>query len=1290
MKKATDRLFSRPLQPREQRRDAASVGGETPRRPVAPKHLNTSLQVQPVAGSPLSSSPSSFSACSSPGRARCAPSRGSSLLSASPSPSCRVLCPSVESADTCSLPAAAGPPSCESRSLASSPHSPPSLSTPSRNPLFPSCAPASVPRPQPGRTQTARSPPTVRRGVAYMIFSQTFYAGQEQADDIVVPLHVTKAVFGTSLRRKKGWVTWYDSRSHRLSSTSIGQWLAESRARFLLSLRTDPRDGEGSAGRQVVEAEDRLRSGRGRGSARNEGKKGDFRTRVDRLAAAGEREENPEERGKRDDEEGSAERRETMERGEPSETDAGRACPGGEASPTGLQGTHSRDWNREGNAGEGKPCILSGHRSKGQKTEGEEDEGSRCAREMGEEGELGAFRQIRRSLGERDSSVLPGTSASPTFPSFCSSLSPGFSFPSQSSFSCSSLISRSSVSVEEASTFSTSASCRACGRGGPSSCPSSSSYSSFSSASRFSSAAPSPCPVFADVRWPSFACEGKRARALYVFLFLHGMSPPGVDPDVTENWGNLIASLLEKFPEQELREKRGEEPFILTWAFTYRRATCRGIGACVEVLAPAMANELGALLPFFDTLHVTAVGHSLGGLVWRFLLDKKATELPLFLPSRGCVPSERTFGQPRRDAEGGLRRDAGVAGFPPGGPSHVPKKRMGLGRFVRRREKNPAWDGTGRTRVAAHTDAQEAKKKRRSFFPFSLSRVSASSPSSARVETTESPTPSPALASASASAGRRSAFHFYPRTRDGKPRQSPLRSRDAKGSGAPFPAKREALRTEVLALFGRILNSPKVVLDVFCTLASPHVGTYKSKAFVRAVPKALSFMSCLPASEIAKEILNADEQQLIRCLVEHEKARHSWLPFQGGGGHGGTESGEGERGPRLDAGDEGRRGESDFFGGNEQQSFLCSGNREERVRCVRAGGETGCGQEQEQARERELERTSSVPRKRDGGGLQSRSTSSASAADDGLFVNRSSPCSSATTHTGASVGLVETCATSCFVSCRGSHCAVVSAPSPSPYASPEADTLFTRPAPQSVPVFSSDSETGSWSSFSPPSSSCVRAGSALLPSASGAQETQRKEGAPHKAFRWVLFYGVLDTDWLVSVNSALGTCIDLKLTPVGQEAFRHPMRPVEFSLDKDRKVRLGRPEGGEDEEPEDREDDSEGKGRQEKSEFQLCDTRLTSSVKKREKEISLVAQQVEVLQSLKHLRRFVVYIPQNPVTTAAHATIKCSPNYVTQETQRSMRKQAHEILQHITAGLLTGATNAVGDAEPEAESRYIL
>ncbi|KFG59163.1 hypothetical protein TGRUB_205200 [Toxoplasma gondii RUB] len=1276
MKTATGLLFPKSRRPREKEGKALSSCNEVDNRRLRFDRVNSRPQHAPsVANSPISSpcsysaSPFSSSSCSS-SYSTYGPSQGTP--SVSPSTPLVSFLPSCPGSSYLAEPADAVSPTVESPSAESSPSSP--LSSSSACSFFTSSAAASAPSAQAERLKTQASP-TVRRGVAYRTFSQNFYAGQGQADDIVIPLHVTKAVFGTSLRRKKGWVTWYDSRTHRLSSTSMGQWVAESRALFLLSLREGHREGEARLG-GVMGTELRGKWTSSRGQSRPQRKKSHQSTRAEGCIVVGEQEkEKSEDRCPREGEAVPRERLERREGGEQQERDCARARAGeAEAQnneergwgvrPTGLEETSMTGGNREGGEGRGgqggDPGVNLSKQSVLETELADEKFRSRHGKEVREARGTSSPQQRGRASCGCNSAALSSTPVSPRFASSPVCLS----CLSASTFSCTSAKSHSSVSLEDVSNMSTSPSCPVTG-GGSSACMSSS-----PSCSPLSSASPSSAPASAvgslwwNSRRLSSFCEGKRPlrRTLYVFLFLHGLSPPGVDSDVTENWGNLIAALLEKFPEKELRERRGEEPFVLTWAFTYRRATFRGIRACMEALLPAMTNELGALLPFFDALHLTAVGHSLGGLVWRFLLDRKLKDLPLFLPTRRRA-SQRNPKQPNREAENdsspekgtaggsrlsGARRPVEAWGEEPG----VEKKRSGLRLLLKRRRKTSKFfEGSGRTGAGEKEKEGEKQTRGSSMFPFSLSRLY-SSPSNSFLDSLDSPFRACSLASTASAAGQRGAGPVHLSKVEAERHDCPSDPEVSPGTGS--------LRREVLELFDKILNSPKVLLDVFCTLASPHVGTYKSKPFVRAVPKALSFMSCLPASEIAKEILNTDEQQLIRCLVEHEKAECSWLPFQSVGDRNrNAELGENARG------EGGQAERSECESRREQQSILRACGNDEGGQRGSAGGEAGQERRGKDAREEMSKRTVLALNTRDG-----------SVRSEPRCSSRVAPFC----HAGRPSSLL---CPPFLVPRPNSFASTASQPTSG---SSETGVFPRRPSTQKFAPLSSDPESDNWTPLPALLSSCGGSSTALLlGSPAGAKKSQRLADTPRKAFQSVLFYGVLDTDWLVSVNSALGTCIDLKLTEVGQEAFRHPMRPIEFSLDKDREVYLeGRTWGANDKN--EKADETGGKGRHgEKSDCRFRDKPRRSSAKKTEKEISLAAEQVEVLQSLKHLRRFVVYIPQNPVTTAAHATIKCSPNYVTQETQRSMRKQANEILQHITAGLLTGATTAVighGDAEP--------
>ncbi|PFH35496.1 hypothetical protein BESB_051470 [Besnoitia besnoiti] len=976
---------------------------------------------------------------------------------------------------------------------------------------------------------------SVEKGVAYKIYSQSFWAGRATADDICIPLHVSKAVFGTSLSRKKGWVTWYDSRTHRLAATSIFQWVAESRALFLLSLQ-DAEAGSKARGaaRQKAasllrtvgeEDEEALEGGQPEEAAGGSG--------PPTKGAGGMRETAPLQEG------GDAKKREDPEA---EETALWASQPAADSGRVDLQeGAEAAERPRDTEG----PLTATGGADKASFEGADEPRGDAGGGVAGQQGP-GAFPSSECDPPESFTRFLLAVScpASPVLSSFSA--------------------------AEAVSSISTAPSCPSCGCEGPFLHRSSSSPSS-----PFPSSPSCSPPVRSALQATQAAARGgalsrSLARTLYVFVFLHGLAPPGVDSDVTENWGNLIAALLEKFPESDLQTRRAEQPMVLTWAFTYRRETFQSIGACMEALVPALTNELATLLPFFDTVHVTGVGHSMGGLIWRFLLDKKLKDLPLF-------PSMRPGASRERHARpASVRAPTGAASGPGGArPGRSTREGTWRGPVGDAPQQSPAGrpatcDEAGceageeergcTPRTAQHcgsfsgTAGEDTRHKKRALacLPFRRQFVSGSRKhactSAASPPATSGRAPSvlrrhpsqPDTACQPAAEGG-SAFPAASSAEAPRPRVSLAWQTPPSGACEGFSGTSERLRPEVFELLENVLNDPKVVLDVFCTLASPHVGAYKSKSFMRAVPRALSFMSCLPVSEIAKEILNADDPQLIRCLVEHERDGQSWLPFQGSDERRRKETRGDLCAEKAEGEEEAARHTHDSLGCDERHSFFCAHQRYERDRrrLNRAGERDGD--------RRQGERKSTLPRLRK--------------LDTACVCRRraSSRFASRLTHRQALAGRHPGLAPAqhsfapCVArrECRRRACRL----------------RGVRTHPASVPPVlpleaSARFRSSAFFAGKPPGSTSGAAAAAVSPCPSGAHgcphisvsaassgANEEAEKTPRKTFRWVLFYGVLGTDWLVSANSALGTSLNLRLTSTGEEALRHPMRPIELSAE---------------------------------------------------------------------------------------------------------------------------------------------
>ncbi|OEH77196.1 hypothetical protein cyc_02252 [Cyclospora cayetanensis] len=282
-------------------------------------------------------------------------------------------------------------------------------------------------------------------------------------------------------------------------------------------------------------------------------------------------------------------------------------------------------------------------------------------------------------------------------------------------------------------------------------------------------------------------------RILNLLVLLHGMSPPAVlQTDVVENFGNLLATILERFPTNQKQKQSflsssalsaetacvgsgagNVDPTdaggplegshlppgttsayatagasskgvlscqdsttaypatLLFLIYSYRDATWQSVAACMARIVPLLADELQVLLQHWDEVRLFAVGHSLGGLLWRFVMLRRLQQL-LFPPS----------------------------------------------------------------------------------------------------------------------------------------------NKQATG-----PAKKASAVPDCYNTLLKALQHPKLRLETFCTLASPHVGAYKSSAVYRSMPRAVAGLRFLPNSNYAQDLLLQSDKGVLAALAEEERAGRSHMTY---------------------------------------------------------------------------------------------------------------------------------------------------------------------------------------------------------------------------------------------------------------------------------------------------------------------------------------------------------------------------------------------------------------------------
>lgn len=537
---------------------------------------------------------------------------------------------------------------------------------------------------------------------------------------------------------------------------------------------------------------------------------------------------------------------------------------------------------------------------------------------------------------------------------------------------------------------------------------------------------------------PSKTGNTGERRVLYLFVLMHGMSPPALlQTDVVENFGNLIATILERFPAKlqpspqlgslppsteaanappssasascptsqpsvvsaagaagdassatAAPESRtapqgvdGSPPASLLFIiYSYRAATWQSVAACMARIVPRLSAELKVLLDNWDEIQLFAVGHSLGGLLWRFVLLRRLQQL--VYPDNG-----------------------------------------------KQNRKHPS-------------------------------------------ETT-----------------------------------------------AP----------ECYSHLLNCLQHPNLHLKTFCTLASPHVGAYKSSAVYRSMPRAVAGLRFLPNSQYAQELLLHNDKGFLAALAAEERAGRSHLTF-----------------PFPKA-----------------QEDACSSETSRRASLTLRSMHSGSANVDKRLKE-EPEKQKQTGKGNPDALRQQMLQKEAAAEGDEKPPSDHPP-----------VGLE--------------------------------DTPETRDVPGEVPVLAIN------------------------------------------RFEKVILYGILETDWIVSANSALATAVDLRRTPEGKLALENPMYPIHVE-----------------------------------SAICLSPCTLTnpassdagnskyfgSSNPSKSIELILAQQHIDVFNHVSNIGRYIVYIPQNPLFLAPHSTLKGSPCVVTEAEQKKMRREAAPILEHVTAHLL--------------------
>ncbi|XP_026193208.1 uncharacterized protein LOC113147302 [Cyclospora cayetanensis] len=537
-------------------------------------------------------------------------------------------------------------------------------------------------------------------------------------------------------------------------------------------------------------------------------------------------------------------------------------------------------------------------------------------------------------------------------------------------------------------------------------------------------------------------------RILNLFVLLHGMSPPAVlQTDVVENFGNLLATILERFPTNQKQKQSflsssalsaetacvgsgagNVDPTdaggplegshlppgttsayatagasskgvlscqdsttaypatLLFLIYSYRDATWQSVAACMARIVPLLADELQVLLQHWDEVRLFAVGHSLGGLLWRFVMLRRLQQL-LFPPS----------------------------------------------------------------------------------------------------------------------------------------------NKQATG-----PAKKASAVPDCYNTLLKALQHPKLRLETFCTLASPHVGAYKSSAVYRSMPRAVAGLRFLPNSNYAQDLLLQSDKGVLAALAEEERAgrSHMTYPF--------SMSQDDACSAKMFQQSSGILNFQPSTGKNTSKIFQEQGNT--------------TNEPQQHGRTRVL----------------------ASCGQTSQSATLSSPPQA-------------------FEAARETHV-----------------------VPGEVPILAVN------------------------------------------RFKRVVLYGIYETDWIVSANSALATAADLRKTPEGRVVTQRPMYPVRLksaTANSACTIIFRSPRH-----------------------HRSCKYGIRNSTSKCNTELLLAQQHIDVFNHVSFIERYLVYIDQNPLFLAPHATIKGSPCIVTVAEQRKMRKEAAPILEHVAAHILAApaAASAAG------------
>lgn len=344
--------------------------------------------------------------------------------------------------------------------------------------------------------------------------------------------------------------------------------------------------------------------------------------------------------------------------------------------------------------------------------------------------------------------------------------------------------------------------------------------------------------------------------------------------------------------------------------------------------------------------------------------------------------------------------------------------------------------------------------------------------------------------------------------------------------------------------FNELLEHHRLKLVVLCTLASPHLGAFKSSLIYRSMPEAIAGLKCLPNSHYAQDLLLRSNEGLLATLATEELAGRSHLTF-----------------PTARC----TRSIRSLSGTNPLWGCNASGVPSVKERVIGR-------------RDQSRILADSVP---------SQSTNK----------EENTGCSGFTSGDQELIRLV------------------------------------------------GDRSGGNTTS--------VRC------SARGASVTSACTQPPTaNRFERVLLYGILETDWIVSIQSALATMEDIRRSKEGCKAIKRPMHPVCVNnITKGLQWTSCSQQGG------------RCFGINESLGITNSKTPGTAG-RNRNIELHLARKHIHVFDHLCSIDRYAVYIDQNPVFLAPHGLLKGYSAVVSKDRQEHILREAKPLLTHIALHIM--------------------